>query len=108
MASIKDYARMCKSTRVCSECPLINYWENCCTDALIDHAEEAESIIDKWVAEHPVKTYLMDFKEKFPNARFGANGVPHACVSHIYGVSCVLCCNNCADCWNQPMEESHD
>ena len=42
------------------------------------HASESSAIIDKWCAEHPQKTYLQDFLEKFPNAKLDDDGEPLA------------------------------
>ena len=63
MASIKDLKRMCESFDYCEKCVLKR---KCGNPASIDEA--VDEIVDKWVAEHPVKTYAMDFFEKFPNA----------------------------------------
>lgn len=68
-----------------------------------------DEIIDKWVAEHPIKTYAMDFLEKFPNAELDSYGAPRACVNAIYGlgdcskseISGIIC----KDCWNQKMKD---
>lgn len=68
-----------------------------------------DEIIDKWVAEHPAKTYAHDFLKKFPNAELDSYGAPRACVNAIYGlgdcskseISGIIC----RDCWNQEMKE---
>lgn len=64
MARLKDLKRMCEMYTLCDDCPLSSD-EVCMPDSLPDNADE---IVDKWVLEHPVKTYAMDFFEKFPNA----------------------------------------
>ena len=74
MASITDYARMCKAhDDECgvAYCPIsykYNGYDCSCTYLLRHHPAEASAIIDKWCAEHPQKTYWQDFKEKFPKA----------------------------------------
>ena len=101
MAQIKDLKRMCAAQgESCHECPLRG---DCATpDGFLDNADE---IVDKWVKEHPVKTYAMDFFEKFPNARRGNDGVPKPCVREMYGNLDIDCSNiYCADCWNQEMK----
>lgn len=105
MASIKDLKRMCEAHKFCTDCPLkTDTW--CIPCVLPDNSNE---IVDKWVAEHPVKTYAMDFFEKFPNAQLDSYGAPRACVNAIYGlgdcskseISGIIC----RDCWNQEMKE---
>ena len=106
MANIKDLKRMCKKQKCCADCPLNRNGVSCMPDSLPDNADE---IVDKWVQEHPVKTYAMDFFEKFPNAELDSYGTPRACVNAIYGfgdslkseISGIVC----RDCWNQEMKE---
>ena len=64
MANIKDLKRMCKEHHYCIGCPIF-YLEGCMLYRLPSNIDE---IIDKWVAEHPAKTYAHDFLKKFPNA----------------------------------------
>lgn len=103
MASIKDLNRMCIMQTACINCPLYSKDVTCLPDSLPDNTDE---IVDKWVAEHPVKTYAMDFFEKFPNASRNGNGVPKACFNHIYGDE--MHCSfsySCTECWNMEMKE---
>lgn len=65
MAQIKDLNRMCKFYEDCIECGCYNECRGCGVYSLPDNLDE---IVDNWVKEHPVKTYAMDFFEKFPNA----------------------------------------
>lgn len=103
MASIKDLKRMCKNEH-CEGCPLDRKGVSCMPDSLPDNADE---IVDKWVQEHPVKTYAMDFFEKFPNASRNGNGVPKVCLNHVYGDEkhCSFF-NSCTECWNKEMKEN--
>ena len=100
MASIKDLKRMCSAYTKCEKCPMSMYL--CAPGDLPDNADE---IVNKWVAEHPIKTYAMDFFEKFPDAPRNSGGVPKICRSSAYGE--MECCTprNCTNCWNQEMEE---
>ncbi len=100
MASIKDLKRMCKGYSDCDGCPLS--MEDCLPDSLPDNADE---IIDKWVAEHPVKTYAMDFFEKFPNASRNGKGVPKVCWNCVYGDGKYCAYDACTECWNREMKE---
>ena len=122
MATIKDLTRMCKETK-CKDCPFSNgKGDNCLvytTDILLGNTlvyltpdcfpDNADEIVDKWVSEHPVKTYMQDFFEKFPNAPKGRNRIPIACWNHIYGDGIYGggndCVGDCIKCWNQEMKE---
>ena len=103
MASIKDLKRMCDFYPHCSGCPIKSIL-TCSVYRLPDNIEE---IIDKWVAEHPVKTYAMDFFSKFPDAPRKVAGIPIPCVGSIYpefyDKDCLEC--ECSECWNQEMKE---
>ena len=72
-------------------------------DSLPDNADE---IVDKWVQEHPVKTYATDFFEKFPNAPKNSDGVPKTCYRHVYGDGKYCSSYACTECWNREMEVS--
>ena len=105
MAQIKDLKRMCVAHTDCLKCGLyVN--DRCRIYYLPDNADE---IVDEWVKGHPVKTYAMDFFEKFPNAPKEDDGTPIPCVEDIYGVGKQLkeCPNGdigCLKCWNQEMQ----
>ena len=101
MASIKDLKRMCKEHHCCTDCPIF-YLEGCMLYRLPSNIDE---IIDKWVAEHPVKTYAMDFFEKFPNATRDRNGVPEVCWKQVYGDGKDCPSDECIKCWNREMKE---
>lgn len=102
MAEIKDLKRMCKAHENCGECPLL------CECSAYGFSDKLDEIIDKWVKEHPVKTYAMDFFEKFPNAPKGRYGTPVPCIEDIYGVDkkltgCPKGNVDCLKCWNQEV-----
>lgn len=103
MANIKDLKRMCEAHKFCTDCPLkTDTW--CIPCALPDNADE---IVDKWVQEHPVKTYAMDFFSKFPDARRKVlTGIPVPCIRVIYPEFYNQdCSGKCPECWNQEMKE---
>lgn len=103
MATIKDLKRMCDAYEWCGECPLNDTW-SCSVSGLLDNADE---IVDKWVAEHHVKTYMQDFFEKFPDARKAKSGEPIPCVKSMYPKIHLSPCleeKECFECWNQEME----
>lgn len=97
MAQIKDLKRMCKFHSDCSKCKL---HDSCTVWQLPDNIDE---IVDKWAEEHPVKTYAMDFFEKFPNAPKGKYGEPQICIKTMHGRG-FRCLDDCIKCWNQEMK----
>lgn len=98
MAQIKDLKRMCAAHENCEECPL-----RCDCSSPDSFSDNADEIVDKWVKEHPVKTYSMDFFEKFPNALKTESGRPDNCRNLIYGDKSG-CNYECEECWNQEMK----
>lgn len=104
MASIKDLKRMCESYGDhCTGCPLHELKKFCAPNTIADNADE---IVDKWVQEHPVKTYVMDFFEKFPNAPRSSDGMPQTCWGHVYGDGRYCYSDDCTECWNREMKEN--
>lgn len=105
MAEIKDFARMCKAHPDCEGCPFAKVVS--CSRLMCKHTEDADRIITEWCKGHPVKTYAMDFFEKFPNAPKGRVGGPIPCVREIYGNLDIDCSTiSCVDCWNKEIKEN--
>lgn len=106
MATIHDYARMCKAHAYCEGCPMVDVWnDGACDEALIERTAECEAIIDKWCSEHPQKTYKQDFLEKFPKAAMYGNGCLIDCRNNVYGWKGRACIGNCIVCWHEVMPE---
>ena len=108
--AIKIMKRMCAGG--CHDCPLDdsnNNTKKSCDDFMRLHPEEAEKILIKWAEEHPQKTILQDFLEKYPNAPLYKTGIPKACPIDLgyYGSKCPLADSavSCKECWNKPMED---
>ena len=101
MATIKDLKRMCDSYKKCDDCPL-GYTR--CGDSISALYDNADEIVDKWVLEHPIKTYAMDFFEKLPNAPKDRNGAPMACWKHVYGNGNYCDSGGCTECWNKEIK----
>ena len=61
-------------------------------------------------AAHPVKTYLSDLLEKYPNTPLRHDGTPQYICPMAIGLNC-FCdsdeSDKCLECWNQPIEEKH-
>ena len=74
---LKEDRRMCEK-RKCSNCPVFHYlgkmgkW---CNDFKKNHPEQYVEIVEKWSAEHPVKTRQSVLLESYPNAKKGSNGI---------------------------------
>lgn len=108
MATIKDLKRMCMAYANCFHCPL---YDSCCdVDYPIENfPDNADEIVDKWVKEHPVKTYINDFMSKFPHLTkldydFKPTIYSYFCRNHLYGGN-FKCDNNCEACWNEEVKE---
>ena len=127
---VKEYNRMCLSYPNCIGCPIaeeINNrgLQNSCGNIDLLSAINCESIIEKWVKEHPVKTYESDFKDKindllkiFPNHKLrkfiedtNINICDSLCVANFYfdGDTSKAKCdyfsnfNSCKDCWKREI-----
>lgn len=109
---LKQEGRMTKgcktSENCCEECPLhkarAELGEGDCIDYRYKYPEKAVAIVEEWAKEHPVKTYMSVFLEKFPNAK--ADDVIDMCVETVFGNSVPECGDiNCEKCWNREVEE---
>ena len=74
---LKEKERMCNKCSACSRCPVDKknsgfYMD--CEDLQIENPEEFVAIIEKWSAEHPIKTRQSEFLKMFPNAPLRENG----------------------------------
>ena len=83
---LKEKARMTNACSDCATCP-IGYDNNGvnlgCRDLEAIMSEKAIEIVEKWSKEHPRKTYLSDFLEKYPKAGFYINGIPKVCAKNL-------------------------
>ena len=68
--------------------------------------DNIDEIVDRWVPEHPIKTYAKDFFEKFPDAPLTIQGNPTPCIGAIYSEfhdkNCPV--GGCPECWNMEMK----
>ena len=104
---IKERNRMCDFYKCCKikGCPA----ENLSCDSLEEIAIQGFKLIrdvEQWSKEHPRKTILQDFLEKYPNAELNDDGIPKPC-PYWLGYKDMLFCNRirCVECWNRPLEE---
>ena len=96
---------------LCSDCPFSNINNGkglSCSDFEAEYPEEVVAMVEKWAAEHPQKTMLQDFLERYPNAPLDKIGTPFICPYEIgYEEQCLdRDCNDigCVKCWNRPIE----
>ena len=101
----QKYRRMCESYKNCKGCP--RDYKGCLDFGVeLDELDELENDIEKWSKEHPQRTRLQDFKEKYPNAPKGTDGLPRDCCTNLgYCKSCPNAEGDCDACWNMPVEE---
>lgn len=100
----------------CTDCPLSRFNNNekiVCSELELFHSETAVQIVQRWSDEHPPKTFLTEFLEKYPNAELN-HGVPKLCLKNLGIVSgCPKTKEgnfyvSCRSCWNQPLPEREE
>lgn len=61
--------------------------------------------VSNWSIEHPQKTRLQDFKEKYPLAKVkDENGKYNFCCADLGYCQCKYFGDGCDQCWNEPVE----
>lgn len=87
---MRELQRLC-SGRKCGSCPVgsktFNERESYCSVWVKNHPEEAERIIMKWSAEHPIMTNAKKFEQVFGFSfyyRFGGSDVDTAWLAEEY------------------------
>lgn len=99
---------MCGSSS-CSTCPLTNSYPKGTTCAHVEYAhfDKAIEIVQRWSNEHPQKTFLTDFLEKYPDVPLAKNGFPSICPYYLgYTKEQYSNCSlTCEQCWNTPIED---
>lgn len=104
---VRERNRMCRSFSDCSNCPADR---NTCCDTF-EWQEELVAIVEKWSAEHPLKTRQSEFLKQFPYAEC-FNGIMIICPKVVdTSFSCALSVDEnitCPDCrrkfWLQEVE----
>lgn len=111
---VKTLGRMCNA-----ECIRCEFWKRksggeSCNSWQKNHPEDAVAIVEKWAAEHPVKTLQSVFLKMLPNVPLNDKGQPAFCPKlldtayHPVGSCCldVDICQRCMDnFWGQEVEE---
>ena len=94
---LKTLCRMCNCE--CYNCEFrkrLSVFETC-TAWRKNHPDEAVAIVERWGAEHPIKTRQSEFLKHYPNARF-YSGCLNVCPRNIFD-------NTNIDCDKQPCYE---
>lgn len=110
---IKEKLRMCKGYKMCNECDLCYLKTKVdmdCDTYIEEYPEQAVAIVEKWSQEHPQKTFLSDFLEKYHKAKLRNDGTPTGVCPEDLGYCKGRYCNeinklDCLACWNRPLEE---
>lgn len=92
-----EFIRYCTDKR-CDKCRFANYK---CSELLTDKPQWVVEFIQLWSNENPEdwKTYLQDFKDKFPKRQMKDVYIPTTyCRKTFYG-EC-RCTGECVECWN--------
>lgn len=111
--AIRVWKRMCGANSECNgHCVLYD----CCPGGgmPLEYIEcssvnKIEAILAKWAEEHPERTIMDDFFEKFPKAQRDDNGCPTTCARRLgYVCECPIAedkAPDCVACWRRPLEE---
>lgn len=107
---LREWHRMCQKYPFCSDCPMEDSSSRSCMPCkwVFNDIEKVIATVKKWAKEHPRKTILQDFLEKYPNAPLSKEGIPKTCaISLGLKKETIEGCyeKECKDCWNTPVEE---
>ena len=108
---VKTLGRMCNV-----ECIRCEFWKRrssgeSCTYWQKNHPEEAVAIVEKWAAEHPVKTRQSEFLKHYPGAQITIDGFLHACPMEVFSDTGINCsAQTCTECrkkfWLAEVEDA--
>ena len=97
---LKTLRRMCNAK--CRKCEFGEVYRvnGGCSTWQKNHPEEAVAIVEKWAAEHPIKTRQSEFLKQWPDARINkVDGLPfvspcdlvNKMLTECKGISCPEC-----------------
>lgn len=99
----------------CEDCPLgitNNGMNVLCSELETLYPEKAIEIVQKWSDTHPQRTYLSVLLTHFPKIELSDAGIPKWICPHELGLDEIEDCGGtdicCAECWNQPIEDSKE
>ena len=101
---LKEKERMCSKCTMCPADKQNNGFDMDCDDLEVKKPEELVAIVEKWSAEHPVKTRQNEFLKMFPNPNLMRDGVISICprytdVNHRKQAECYD--TDCVDCMKE-------
>lgn len=108
---LKERIRMCDyyggMDDECNTCPRAHKGCELSTYRGYDYIKEYIADVEKWSKEHPLRTRLQDFREKYPNVSMEADGTPAICCIDLgyRKEDCDPIKESCVDCWNMPVED---
>lgn len=111
---LKIKNRMTNTCKInCDDCAF--YFENSgenigCRRFELKFPERVIEIVEQWGKEHPEKTFLSDFLEKYPNAELGEDGTPESICPSSLGLENIknkteCYSDDCIACWKQELKE---
>lgn len=72
---LREKVRMCNENSTCNQCELYKSEIDCtgisCKKWMEEYPEDAVAFVEKWAAEHPIKTRQSEFLKLFPGADVG-------------------------------------
>lgn len=110
---IREYFRLCEAYEDCVDCPFTKEESDVPCDLISKNAEKIVSIVKQWSQDHPQKTIMQDFFEKFPNAPKTMLGYPYPCAKDLGYPKLDSCSfgikdgagSYCRECWSRPLED---
>ena len=105
---LKIKNRMTQNCNInCFDCPLSyknTKTSESCTEFIRTYPEKAIEIVENWAKEHPVKTFLTDFLEKYPKALMDSDNTPlNICTYSLGYIELKDCIHDCTKCWNTEL-----
>lgn len=107
---LKTLSRMCNcGCRKCEFEKRLSGFETC-TVWRKTHPEEAVAIVERWAADHPIKTRQSVFLKHYPDARILAHGCLNVCPMNVFSDTGINCnAQPCIECkkafWLAEVEE---
>lgn len=109
---LKMRKRMCKNCLDCGDCPLGSHNVRRhvpCVEFEEAHPEQTVEIVEKWAAEHPIKTRQSELMKLFPNLEVDVFGMCTICPQHFDTKFECVRFSNCQECcenyWLEEIEE---
>ena len=109
---LKMRKRMCDNNLDCADCPLYSYnieKSGRCVEFEEEHPEQIVEIVEKWAAEHPIKTRQSELMKLFPNLERDVFGTCNVCPRHFDTKFECVRFSNCQECcenyWLEELEE---